>query len=411
MWKYFQELKAMAVWGVSINEQECAKRLIPISKHWASAIYDTAWFQGVPYIGVFTCAPYQSVKHFPMCEIPMAVTNVPYGYHEGFMWLRMDDFIQLFDAVWECRLINSDLRSLAAVTQQREVVPRQFPGGGGGGGNQEVQSSMYERFTPAYASDRSPWYEKVWAYRGEVTTENCPTFLIQVQEPGVELVMDVSTTDHRYDRHAELPETSRHMQAPLLLRFFQCARDIDFRQPELNNPNGYMELLGAHSGEIYMVHMSAWGHNRDAMCCVKVLRPGNFVALVSMPGSYACKKMIFRTYSSRPSVKVSYLQAHKQLLAVNPGMPLCAIPYSLTGMPRIDEYSERLPRMFDEDEGKGKNLQPMWQQGAQKRIEKALGMKDGSDGPGVKVIGKFGGANAEASTMAAEDQGQDCSVM
>merc|ERR1719183_3279314 len=119
----------MAVWGVRINEQECAKRLIPISKHWASAIYDTAWFQGVPHIGVFTCAPYQSVKHFPMCEIPMAVTNVPYGYHEGFMWLRMDDFIQLFDAVWECRLVNSDLRSLAAVTQQREVVPRQLSGG------------------------------------------------------------------------------------------------------------------------------------------------------------------------------------------------------------------------------------------------------------------------------------------
>jgi hypothetical protein len=261
--------------------------------------------------------------------------------------------------------------------------------------------------------DRNPWYEQTWAYRGEVVTENCPSFLIEVKEPGVELIMDIGTTDMRYNRHLETPETSRHMQAPLLLRFFQCARDLEFRNTrEVGKQHtNDKELVGHQNGEIYMVHMSAWAHTRDSMCCVKVLRPGNFVAMVSMPSKFTCQKMIFRTFSSKPSVSVGYLDTKRRLIAVNPGMPLCAIPYSLTGMPRIDSENERLPRMFDEDEGKGKNLSPPWQKTLQQDIEKALGMKQDDMGTGKRVVGKFGGANAEASTLAAQEQNADCSVM
>merc|ERR1712013_813104 len=100
---------------------------------------------------------------------------------------------------------------------------------------------------------------------------------------------------------------------------------------------------------------------------------------------------MFRTYSTSKMVKVAFLDQHKSLLPINPAMPLCAIPYSFTGFPRIDEYSERLPQGFEEHEGKGSHLDMPWE-GYQKKVEKALGMKEDKIGGGIgmKVIGGFG---------------------
>jgi hypothetical protein len=323
------------------------------------------------------------------------------------IWLRMDDFMQLFDAVYECRLVTSDLRSLTDADAARDVVPRHLPGG-----SQlmtRASSSQYASYTPAYSTDQSPWYEKMWSFRGEVVCENSPTFVIQVKEPGTELIMDAQSTDQRHSHNLEVPDTSRHMQAPLLLRFFQCSEEIEFR-PKPGRANGHLELVNNQGGEIFLCHMSAWAHTRDAMCCTKVLAPGNYVAMVSMPSKFTCEKMIFRTYSSKRHVFVGYLDAHKQLMSVNPGKPLAAIPYSLTGIPRIDEYSERLPRMFDEDEGKGKNLARPWQNEVREKIERTMG-RDPKDNMGLKAVGYFGGANAEPSTNASEVQAEGCSLM
>merc|ERR1719198_51637 len=90
------------------------------------------------------------------------------------------------------------------------------------------------------------------------------------------------------------------------------------------------------------------------------------MASVSMPSQYSCKRLLFRTYSSRP-IRIGYFEWPKNMMIVNAGQPLGAIPYSLTGFPRIDSMSDRLPRMFDEDEGAGqRNTGPAW---AQKIIE------------------------------------------
>lgn len=412
MWKYFDELKGITIWGVSINERECSKRLIPIDKHWAAGIWETCMHQGVPYIGVFTAAPATSVMHFPMCDLPQSITGDPHGAGNGLIWLRMDDFTQLFDAIYECRLVTSDLRSLTSIDAAREVVPRHLPGG-----SQLVQkerASPYAMFTPAYSSDETPWFEKMWSFRGEVVSENAPSFVIQVKEPHTEIVCDVQSSDMRHSRALEVPSTTRHMQAPLLLRFFQVSDEVQFKLKGKvvngRNDDGHMELVNGQGGEIYMAHMSSWAHTRDAMCAVKVLQPGNYVVLVSMPGKYTCEKMIFRTYTSKRHVYVGYLEAHKKLMAVNPGKPLAVIPYSLTGIPRIDEYSERLPRMFDEDEGKGQNRMHMWQDDVRGDIERWMG-RDPNANMGYKVVGYFGGANAEPSTNASEVQAEKCSIM
>lgn len=149
----------------------------------------------------------------------------------------------------------------------------------------------------------------------------------------------MTQTDLRYGDNHDTPELSRAMQAPLLLRFFQCSKDVD--------DNG--------GGEIYMVHMSAWGHTRDASCSVKVMKPGKYLAMVSIPAKYTCHRMIFRCYSTRPLVMKPITQ-HRSWIAVNPSMPLNAIPYSLCGFQRVDALSEKLPQMFDEAEGRGKPM-------------------------------------------------------
>lgn len=370
LWKYFQQLKGTCVWGVSISEIECSKRLVPIAGHWASAVYDvTKDAQGIPYIGVMTCAPLASIKHMPLCDLPQAEG---YGLADGFMWLRADDFSQLFDAVFECRLVNSNL-------------PQGF-----GPGMGKVPLS------PGYIPNM-PWFEKIWAFRGNVVSESCPSFLIDVPHAKTEIVLGVGTTDYRFSDWNIEPERSRHMQAPLLVRFFQASQEVDL-------------LRG---GEIYMVHMSAWGHNRDAACCVKVLHPGRYVCIVSMPSKYMCKRMIFRTYASE-HIDVQPITAHKAMVIVNPGMPLSAIPYSMVGWPRIDSYSEKLPQQFDEEEGKG--MMQSAPKGMFKSLMKIKKKMDPAKHPdqqnmGMKVIGKFGGHDAEATVASVEEQDVTCSVM
>lgn len=374
LWKYFYELKRTCIWGCSISEIECSKRLVPIAGHWASAVYDvTKDAQGVPYIGVLTCAPMSSVKHFPLCDLPQADG---YGLADGFMWLRADDFAQLFDAIYECRLVNSNLGASS-------YIPMMGPEMG------------KPPLAPGWMPNR-PWHEKMWCFKGNVVSESCPSFLIDVPRPGVEIVMAVGSTDHRYSDWMTTPEASRHMQAPILVRFFQASKEVDL----------------THGGEIYMVHMSSWGHDRDAMCVVKVLHPGRYVAMVSMPAKYLCKRMIFRTYSS-DYIDLHPITQHKSLIIVNPGMPLSAIPYSLTGWPRIDAYSEKLPQMFDEEEGKGKPMTaPRGMFKGLAKFEKQPDVdRPDAKGLGYKVVGKFGGKDAEATTSAVEDQDVSCSVM
>jgi len=227
-----------------------------------------------------------------------------YGVTDGFVWLRIDDFVQLFDTVYECRLVNS----------------------------------LTGRLTPGWVRGE-PFYEEIYAFQGDVYTETSPSFLMELWDTPNELVLEVSQTDLRYGDAHDTPELSRPMQAPLLLRFFQCSPDVS----------------DAGGGEVYMVHMSAWGHTRDASLSVKVTRPGKYLAMISIPAKYTCHRMIFRCYSTRPLVLKPITQ-HRSWIAVNPSMSLNAIPYSLCGFQRVDALSEKLPQMFDEAEGRGKPM-------------------------------------------------------
>merc|ERR1719330_951279 len=172
-------------------------------------------------------------------------------------------------------------------------------------------------------------------------------------------------------------------QAPLLLRFYQCSREVSDRG----------------GGEIHLVHLSAWGHCRDACCGVKVMKPGKYLAMVSIPVRYVCNKMIFRTYSTKP-IAMKPITQHRSWIAVNPAMPLDAMPYSLAGFQRVDTYSERLPQMFDEAEGRGK---PM----ANCRDGRRWNQSNGRTG--MKTVGEFGGRDAVASVDAA-DLEAGCSI-
>eukprot|EP00913_Durusdinium_trenchii_P021820 g20502.t1 len=219
---------------------------IPMEQHYASAIFRLQKYEGVPYVCVCMSAPSLAVARMPSCKVPVAEG---YGIAEGFVWLRIDDFVELFDTIYECRLVNS-------ISTLGNLSPGWIPG--------------------------EAFFEEIYAFQGDVYTETSPSFLMEMPGP-----------------------LSRAMQAPLLLRFFQCSKDVD--------DNG--------GGEIYMVHMSAWGHTRDASCSVKVMKPGKYLAMVSIPAKYTCHRMIFRCYSTRPLVMKPITQ-HRSWIAVNPSMPL-----------------------------------------------------------------------------------------
>lgn len=360
LWQYLYEMNRFCCFGVSINEVECGARCIPIDKHWASSIFDVKKFQGYPYVCVCTAAPLMTVRHLPFCDVP---SDEGYGLAEGFVWLRIEDFKQLFEVVYECRLVNTYFGP-----------PSPGPGLPG------------SPFTPGYLP--GAWFEEIWAYQGEIYGETAPSFLIECPQAPVVITMEVSQTDARYsDREVEY-EHGRGVQAPLLLRFFQCSREVDEQ----------------HGGEVHLVHLSAWGHCRDAMCVVKVMQPGKFVAMVSMPMRYQCNRMLFRTYSTLPIVVKP--TAHRAFISVAPAMPLKAMAYTLTGFPRLDKWEDRLPEMFDEHDGKGEPLKG-WRKGFKDLSERM----DGEESYGLDITGYFGGRDAVATIDSGETQALECSLM
>lgn len=376
LWQYLYEMMPICVFGCNLNEAEFSKRNVPIEQHWASSIWSLEKHNGVPYICVCIAAPSGTLRHMPWCDVP---SRDGYGLADGFVWLRIDDFVSLFDTVYECRLFNTDLGPLIV-----SGIP----------------------CSPAWMSGY-PWYEELWAFQGHVYCESAPSFLIEVTEVPNMITMEVSQTDVRYNDPHEEKERGRGMQAPLLLRFYQCSREV-------SDQGG---------GEIYLCHLSAWGHSRDACCGVKVVRPGKYLAMVSLPARYTSDKMIFRSYSTKPLAMIP-ITSHRSWIAVTPSMPLDAIPYSLSGFQRVDAVSENLPQMFDEAEGRGKpmangldgnisgvNSKRMHTStGLERRVGDMMGAFGKSGDPsGLKIVGKFGGRDAVATVEASESY-DACSI-
>jgi len=362
LWCYLYEMMPFCIFGCTIDERECSCRMIPIDSNWASSIYDVTKWQGVPYVLVCCAAPLNTIRHFPVCDIP---SEHGYGLSEGFMWLRVDDFQALFDVVYECRLTNTYMGN-----------PTPGPRG--------------QPFTPGWMTG-SPWFEELWAYQGTVYAENAPAFLIEVKNCPTVITLEASQTDMRYSNKTDEPEFARHVQVPILLRFYQCSMDVDERQ----------------GGEVYMVHMSAWGHCRDAMTTIKVLKPGKYLAMTSIPMAYQCNRMIFRSYSSLP-INIRPVVEHHGFIAVAPASPLNAIPYTMVGFARITDWDERLPAPFDENEGKGRKMRS-WK-GKMKHLFGSESSVDQAEAnrQGYKVVGEFGGRGAVATVEASEVQAIGC---
>jgi hypothetical protein len=337
--------------------------------------------------------------HLPRCDVPSPDCL---GVNEGFVWLHMDDFVGLFDIIYECRLVNSDLGP-----PEMTGIP----------------------FSPGWVPGMA-WFEELWAFQGDVSTESAPCFLIDVPQGGTEIVMEVSQTDVRYEDRDEAGVFIRGVQAPLLLRFYECSREVS----------------EFHGGEVYLVHLSAWGHTRDACTAVKVKAPGRYMAMVSVPAMYTCRRMIFRTYSTLP-IQICPVVSHRSFTAVMASRPLGAIPYHLAGFQRIDSPAERMPQMFNETEGRGMSMaNPMhlgaaagfgtrwgrvgpnqwgmvgprqrwpfpWPCALLERGQQALGDSGagyyGNAGHynGMQVVGKFGGQGSVSSVDANE---KACTVM
>lgn len=472
MWKYFSFLKHTTVWAVSIDQAQCSVRNIPIAKHWAAAIFDVAMHpvKNIPLVGVFTSAPFSSVKHFPLVD--MGEEFQEFDIRLGYMWLRIDDFAQLFSDVFECRLVNSDLAMIyEKIPRPIGNAPLRPPGRPPTGGSRWpcTDTAAWKAANPdekfgGHAS--GPWYETLWGFQGVADMAHSPSFLMHVDDD-TELVMSigqecgryvggVTNQERRFDTEHGIHEPvtyveyqtamenkyrelysrkdialfwdelewqqdwnqeqtgyiERLIEAPLLLRFFQCSGDtelIQSRAPSVAGgaEQGLMPVMSARSGEMHLVHMSAWAHTRCAMCCVKVHKKGSYLAQVSMPPEYSCRGLVFRTYTNK-KISVASFEWPKNMITTDAGHPLSATPYSLTGLPRIDSSQDHLPRMFNEDQGKGRpGAGPAWVRNLKERFEGDAKESGGSLGVrrgGPKILGEFGGVDAVATQSAKETQ-------
>lgn len=370
LWQYLYLMQNYCIFALSISQAGCSRRQVPLRKNWAAAIYCLLRHEDAPYVCVCTSAPVATLRHMPLRAIP-GLDGL--GMNDGYACLSMDDFVTFFDTIYECRLVNSDLGPPSELG---------IPG------------------TPGWVMGQ-PFFEQMWAYRDDLHAENTPCFLLDVRDTPNELTMDVSQTDHRFGEPNEQPMMGRHMQAPLLMRVYQCSREVDERR----------------GGEVHIVHMSSWGHTRDASCCVKVMSPGKYLVMISMPMKYISTRMIFRIYSTR-LLGVKVITEHSSFIAVHPTGPLNAIPFSMGGFQRVDQYKEQLPQMFDENEGKGEP-RVAWHLSALHQLSKLnpyISKRERQDAlkeetGGYKVVGEFGGRGAIATTAAAEDQEINCSIM
>lgn len=456
MWKYFTFIKQSTIWGCMINDGECAKRNIPIAKHWAAAIFDVTTRTVVnngrqesqPVVGVFTSAPLSSVRHFPLVDM-----GNQWDYHLGYMWLRIDDFVQLFSDVYECRLVNTDFGFAEELL--RQPVPRPLSGAGAHVPPLRPSPQVWN-YKKTYDQGIGPLYENIFHYKGDADMESSPSFLMDIPSD-TELIMDIGQQCSRYfagkktevyrsdvdhgifsvtykqyigymeanyltvqgengaprrrtrgelsDLWEKLPvvrnptlkpgETQdnrayvvREPQAPLLLRFYECSKDMEYLIKSA--PPHVMPDAESRHGELHLVHMSAWAHTRNAMCCVKVRRGGTYMASVTMPSQYSCQRMCFRTYSNQ-IIQTANFQWPRNLIITNPGAPSGAFAYSLTGLPRIDGPSDALPRMHDDDGGEGlPHAGPEWVQELKQKIKKYEpdSMKAKMEG-GPQITGHF----------------------
>lgn len=380
LWQYLFEMQRWCVFACSINEKAAGKLGIAVKSFWATSIWQVKKHDGIPYVCLCTSAPTAMARGLPRCHVP---SEESYSLDQGFVWLRIDDFVAIYDLVYECRLVNSDLGS-----PQQTGIP----------------------YSPGWVVGY-PWYEEMWAFQGDVFNETAPSFLFDIKEVPSELTLEISQTDLRYEE-SKGPDRGRHVQAPLLLRFYQCSE-------------GVSEIQG---GELYLVHTSAWGHARDAMCGVKVLKPGKYIAMVTLPDQYDCFRMLFRCYSTRP-VAMKVVTSHRAWIAVQGSVPLHAIPYSLTGFMRVDSIGKTLPMLFDEADGRGISMATPLAGNLPKRGTRSWAtvwhnlheeVQDAYDSGAVSIggkridgeaiVGSFGGADARA-TVEARDQRDECSTM
>lgn len=367
LFEYLYRIQDHAVFACTVDEAECSKRNVPLEAHWAASLSRVERFEGRAYACVCLNAPPHILQRLGAVKLP----NDPgRGLGDGFVWLNMTDFHQYISTIYEVRLVNTDLGP-----------PPTGPG-----------------WTPGW-KDGESLFEEIWAYPGVVTGANAPVFVMKLDRVPVEgllLLMEASQTDKRVQHKGRSEHTK---PAPLLVRFYQCADEDTSLFENFGDPNTAGEN-GMPQKEINMVHCSAWGYCRDALCVVKVEKPGTYVIMVSMPGSgISCRKLIFRTYSNMKISLRAPFEAHEhRYVPTVPDAPLNAIPFSLVGMCRVDTI-----RDFDTEEGKG------IAHSSAKAARKGQGGGRGMDSK-YRSVGSFGGRNAHATVDVSEDEGSKCCV-
>lgn len=358
---YLYELQRDCLFVCRVHQEHCYRNGVGLSPLAHYAVNRAAHHDGDCYVQVF-CSSEDGIFSGGLDDAILIphhlVATYPEKSQDGFFWLNIADFHFYFETIFECRLVNSPDVGLPGMPPSR--LPAALPPALGLPMNSGEKAQWHAQVVegrpfpeaesaPPLAAEASgawpprsmlgaallageafrglplldePWdekplfYEHVFANAGIVTEHRPPEFTVKLPQLPCEIVACVEQTSSRITQVGP----SRVGDTAVLLKVYE----------ELEH-NVYSCNLVAKSN---------WMPVRGAMVAFKSVRGGTFRIIAEMLEGARCERLVFRCYSSVPSVIVTAAAGLQRHLLAEPECPPAACKWTFVGSVRPD----RLPR-------------------------------------------------------------------
>ncbi|CAD7945116.1 unnamed protein product [Amoebophrya sp. A120] len=261
---------------------------------------------------LFVNCPFNEVLH----EITALPDHPRYQAKDGYLWMEILVFHQVFRSIHECRLVNtSDLESTwipAWKALGSDLAPTLVP-------------RTYGASPPPRQLE-----EQIWCFPSFVTSENWPVFKIEVTKPRqeCEIFIGVGQSDKRLGGYL----SSEDCHSPIFLKLYE---EMGLNLHSASSANG-------SSVDVSLVTVSNWGHTRDAALAVKVkpdeTTPDTTILYLSAAvcGDTPAFRLVARFYSIGSPLLIEEVsgrvkQKLPQLVEIVADRRLATIPYSFAG--------------------------------------------------------------------------------
>jgi hypothetical protein len=299
---YLHELQRDCLFVCRVNLKKALDQGLLMNPCNPYAVNRAAHYKGGCYVQIFT--PAASIGDGGLSEaVPDELKRCfPEKVKDGFFWLNVYDFHNVFGTIFECRLTNSPDVGLPDMPPPR--LPNAWPPGP----------------QPLY-------FESIFANNGQVSRQNNPEFTISLPGRHCEVVAAVEQIDHRMTQVG----LERVGYNAILLKVYQHLQG-----------NKYSANL---------VCRSNWMPIRNAMVSFKSDVGGTFKIVAELPADCPpCDKLIFRCYVTTIGTQVTANPALTTHYLVRTGIPPSALKWSFVGCEpawRMEAFGKSMPYPLD----------------------------------------------------------------